>query len=227
MTDLTDAPHAEGRARAWWRSPALRRAYLATGAALAVLVATFSYTPFTVLVSGTQPSELFARFALWTAVVLLGYVAYRRFMPSPPPAWWRGAGRMAAMVVTATAMVLVVTAVALPADDRTRLDLLRITMVGVLGEEVLFRGLVWDAVARTAPCRRSDLLALGVTSGLFSLAHLQYHGFALTTEAVGQLGYTLVAGVVLGWLRLRTGGLALPLAVHAGGNAALQLVRYL
>jgi len=79
-------------------------------------------------------------------------------------------------------------------------DLLRIAIVGALGEEVLFRGMLWDLAQRAGGWLDPGTLA--ATSVLFAVSHLQYNGFRLTLAAAGQVGYALAADVVLGWLRV-------------------------
>lgn len=112
----------------------------------------------------------------------------------------------------------------MPPAGRDGVDLVRITIIGVIGEEALFRGLIWDLVQSLAHCRQRspDLVTLAVTSVLFAVSHAQYGGFRLTPVLAGQLAYTLVAGVVLGWARGRTGSLAPCVPLHATGNAVLK-----
>jgi len=62
-----------------------------------------------------------------------------------------------------------------------------------------------------------------VTSVLFAVAHVQYNGFRATTVLAGQLGYTVLAGLFLGWVRDRTDRLLPGALLHALGNATLKL----
>jgi len=65
---------------------------------------------------------------------------------------------------------------------------------------------------------------VSTTALVFALAHLQYHGFGLDTSALAQLAYTLPAGLALGALRLRTGGIFWPVLAHSSGNSLLKLL---
>ncbi|NEE00622.1 CPBP family intramembrane glutamic endopeptidase [Phytoactinopolyspora halotolerans] len=186
----------------------------------------FSYSAFVVVVPAGAPQPELLQASLWAAAVVVGYVLYsrhraRRFASiwTYPRTWWF-------LLIAALATGVVVLAVVFPSDDRTRIDLVRITALMVIGEEVLFRGLLWDMVADAwRMSRRAESLAWAVSTVLFSVAHLQYHDFGITMASVGQVGYTAVAGLVLGWVRVRTGGLVVPILLHAGGNAILQLLR--
>ena len=72
-------------------------------------------------------------------------------------------------------------------------------------EEIVFRGLVYPALARTAgPVRAA--IGSGVLFGLLHIAE---------PAAVGPL---VVMGIVLGVLRARSGSLAPCLALHLGNN---------
>lgn len=193
---------------------------------LLVIVAgglTFSYTFVAALVPSAVPQAVFVRFVVWTVLVLAGYATYRLAVRhrSLRPLWEPGGSRPAAIVAGAVTATMVMLAIALPPAPQTRLDILRITVVGVIGEEVLFRGLLWEFVDDTHR-RRPHMLWM--TTVLFAINHVQYDGFHLTQSLVGQLGYTAVAGLILGVVRWRTGTLVWPILLHATGNSLLKLL---
>jgi len=74
-------------------------------------------------------------------------------------------------------------------------------------EEVLFRGALFSHLARVS----SPWGTILASAALFGAMHV-HHGVSV----VGPL----VMGVVLGWARARTGGLLVPIALHATFNAA-------
>jgi membrane protease YdiL (CAAX protease family) len=113
--------------------------------------------------------------------------------------------------------------------------------VGVL-EEVLFRGVLFALILRTA----RPLPALAFLSAFFAIVHflkppddlqlppVEWHtGFWLLGQIFGQLGNVdfLLAelillfwvGWVLGWARLKTGSLWLPIGLHAGWVFGIKL----
>lgn len=87
-----------------------------------------------------------------------------------------------------------------------------------VGEELLFRGVLWSLVAKFG----EDILALLVTSFLFGLAH---GGFKDGLKA--WTWYAMITGVCLGLLRMIGGEIAAPILAHATINAVhLPLVRH-
>jgi membrane protease YdiL (CAAX protease family) len=79
-------------------------------------------------------------------------------------------------------------------------------------EEVVFRGVLWDTLAR----EWNPGVALGVTSALFGLSHWQGY-------PPGPLGVCLAGlfGLALGGLRWWAGGLGLAVACHACADATI------
>ena len=73
-----------------------------------------------------------------------------------------------------------------------------------VAEEILFRGYLFGAVKRSL----SDVYAVGITAFAFALFHAQpLHFIPL-----------LIIGLALGWLRLRTRSLRVPMLMHAFNN---------
>jgi len=89
--------------------------------------------------------------------------------------------------------------------------LLSLDLIGPVGEEVLFRGLVLPRLyAWLGPVWASIW-----TSLLFALLHLAYGPYVLTI---------FVGSLVLCWVRLRTGGLAAPIALHMLVNSLATML---
>jgi len=87
-------------------------------------------------------------------------------------------------------------------------------LLGPLAEELLYRGLLLPWLERLFPAPT----ALWISAGVFAAQHLAYGpGVALI----------LVIGLVLGWARQRTGGLAAPLFIHTVYNGVWTLFRAL
>jgi membrane protease YdiL (CAAX protease family) len=82
-------------------------------------------------------------------------------------------------------------------------------MVVVAAEEVVLRGVLFTAIAT----RHGDLVAIAATALVFALMHLpMYGGAALPVD--------LCVGVVLGSLRVASGGITAPLAAHLTADLA-------
>ena len=77
-------------------------------------------------------------------------------------------------------------------------------------EEVLLRGLVLGAVSSP----RGTTRAVVVSAGMFALMHIS------DPAAVAPL---FVLGLVLGWLRVRSGSLLPAIALHVGNNSIALL----
>jgi uncharacterized protein len=79
-------------------------------------------------------------------------------------------------------------------------------------EELVFRGILFDAIESEWGCQ----VAIGATAILFGFGHL--NGYP-----PGWFGACLagVYGIILGTLRLQTGGLLLPIAAHVAADATI------
>jgi uncharacterized protein len=93
----------------------------------------------------------------------------------------------------------------------------------VLAEEIAFRGVLHVPAVRVLPAR----VALAVTSVTFGLWHvvtaLGPSAVAVpatwrAAEVVGIVVFTALGGLLLGWLRHRTGSLLAPMGLHLGTN---------
>ena len=82
-----------------------------------------------------------------------------------------------------------------------------------LGEELLFRGLV----------QRDMMKLLGWKWGLLG-ASVMFAVMHLTWRSMPELGFTLFAGLVFGYLYYRTNSLTAPIIAHGAGNTVLVAV---
>ena len=96
-------------------------------------------------------------------------------------------------------------------------------LAGAIGapvlEEILFRGQLQGAIQKKLEDRRSQrapIYAIAITSAVFSLIHFQ-------PLAIPPL---FVAGAAFGWIRWRSGSLALPIAAHVLMNFISLVLLY-
>ncbi|MFC1892904.1 lysostaphin resistance A-like protein [Chloroflexota bacterium] len=92
-------------------------------------------------------------------------------------------------------------------------DLVYMTAFVGLGEEVLFRGLV-----------QRDLMKLFGWKGGLLVASLMFMVMHLTWRSIPELGFTLFAGLVFGYLYHRTRSLTASTVAHGVGNTILVAV---
>ena len=106
---------------------------------------------------------------------------------------------------------------------------IRIPVLTALIEEAFFRGLLHAALVALVPVET----AIWVGAGLFGMWHIgpgidqaQAAGKSVKAGAIHTLGTvvaTTVAGAFLVWLRVETGSIWAPFAVHAGINMTMAL----
>ena len=94
------------------------------------------------------------------------------------------------------------------------LVLLAAVGIAPVAEEVLFRGVLLPGLAQSMDAR----VALFISSIVFALFHVPSHGLAAVLPGV--LGYAC------GWARLRSGGLAAPIALHMANNLLVTLLTW-
>lgn len=104
-------------------------------------------------------------------------------------------------------------------------DWVAFLLTGLLCEELLFRGVLVDVVERVRPTQPNARLgaAVWISSVLFGLSHLQFHGFALSGPALTQVAYTIPFGLILAALRRRTASIWAPVLVHLVNNVITVL----
>jgi hypothetical protein len=93
-----------------------------------------------------------------------------------------------------------------------------ISLAAGVGEEMLFRGVLQQGLARLWPAPWGVWAAIGVSSMLFGLAHCLTGSYAMLTALVS---------VYLGWLLVATENLLVPMVTHAAYDfvALVYLVR--
>lgn len=112
---------------------------------------------------------------------------------------------------------------ALPIEEllKARVSILLFGILGVLVaplvEETIFRGFLYPVIAR----RLGIAAGVAITGTLFGLMHA-----AQLWGGWGQIALLILVGVVLTWVRARTGTVAASYFVHLGYNG-LQVVGYL
>ncbi len=84
---------------------------------------------------------------------------------------------------------------------------LSLIAVAPIGEELLFRGFLFRGFIHVP---RDRLPGIVVIALLWSVAHIQYNWIGM--------GEVFVIGLVLGYVRLRTGSTLLVIALHVLGN---------
>jgi membrane protease YdiL (CAAX protease family) len=89
------------------------------------------------------------------------------------------------------------------------------TIVNATLEELVFRGVLFDAVQS----QWGAVVAVIGTALLFGIGHVRGY-------PPGPLGagFAAVFGLVLGAMRLWTGGLALPIVAHMGADATIYVI---
>jgi len=112
---------------------------------------------------------------------------------------------------------------ALPIEEllKARVSVLLFAILGVLVaplvEETIFRGFLYPVIAR----RLGITAGIAITGTLFGLMHA-----AQLWGGWGQIGLLILVGIVLTWVRARTGTVAASYFVHLGYNG-LQLIGFL
>ena len=89
----------------------------------------------------------------------------------------------------------------------------RVVLLAPVVEELIFRGVIFSGFQRNYPA----FWAIFFSALLFALFHLN----------PWQLGPTFLLGLILGWVRLRTGSLLASILTHALHNGMIFLIVYL
>lgn len=90
--------------------------------------------------------------------------------------------------------------------------LILVVMIAPIYEELLFRGLIFGLISQaTVKNKRTQAFwAIGVSSLLFTLVHLQYDWFGMLL--------ILLLAILLGWVRYRSGSIVIPIILHSINN---------
>lgn len=190
---------------------------------------TFSLSVLTRLVPDTVPDTTLARMLLWTPLMLILHCLYRSLVLRKTlllPYRIAIRTRMVALILAGVA-ILVAIAIWLPSPRHDRSDMLYIIGIGVAGEEILFRGLLWDMADDYLVNDGARFLHLSGTVWLTALAfgvmHFQYHNFRIHFGSVFQVLYSFIIGLFLGVIRLRTESVLWSVVAHAGFNSLFNL----
>ncbi len=137
-----------------------------------------------------------------------GFWAFAEMLPSLPPA----VARLVAPYAGAPHL-------ALRAPPDLALRAVVQLLVVALPEEILYRGFIQTAWARTAPGRGVRVLGARLGAGFLATQALFALGHLVVLEP-WRLG-TFFPGLLFGWLRERTGNIAGPVFLHALSNLFL------
>lgn len=160
------------------------------------------------------------------AVCLFAYLISgpdRSYQPPARDTNWRMIAIVAAFWFVPQVLMVYVVHVPVPML-RTAPDFVAFLLTGLLAEELLFRGAIFQLAQRALP---RTLVTVGaelplwpiVVSALcFSLAHLQYYGFAITGASVAQVSYTMIMGLMWGTLRPLSSSMWPAVGVHVVTN---------
>jgi membrane protease YdiL (CAAX protease family) len=160
-----------------------------------------------------------ARTALPSALVALAlYLAIRPARPLAEPAAntpWRAVFRVSFWWLFAWVLCAVAYAL-LRGEWRAYVAggaaIVAFVALGPLGEELLFRGTIFELAQRQFPT--STWAPVILSTVLFSAHHLQLHGFHVTPFVVLQLAFTLPMGLVFARLRVMSGSIWPSFVVH-------------
>jgi membrane protease YdiL (CAAX protease family) len=134
-----------------------------------------------------------------------GFALYAELLPRLPPALARGLAPYGGAPHFAFRL-----------PDRLVLLVLVQLLVVALPEEMLYRGFIQSGWARGAPERGVTVLGARLGAGFVTTQALFAVGHLVVLEP-WRLG-TFFPGLLFGWLRERTGGLAAPIVFHALSN---------
>lgn len=93
-----------------------------------------------------------------------------------------------------------------------------IVLVAPLYEELVFRGLLWSAIAEQFDRRRGIIIASVVTSLIFAFIHQQYQLY--------EMGAIAVLALIFCYVRVKSSSILLPMLLHVVNNG-LAMVMYL
>jgi membrane protease YdiL (CAAX protease family) len=152
------------------------------------------------------------------------YLAVRpaqAFATPDPRTNWRGLFRDSLILLGATALA-VTSGIFTP--EVSPVAVVGMLGFGLLAEETLFRGVIFELAERAVP--RWPNAPLIISTVLFSLQHLSYHNYHLTHAAMIQIAYTLPMGWVLGRLRQWSKSLLPSIILHFLINSMALLLAY-
>lgn len=196
--------------------------------ALIVIGLTFSYAIIDAILPDIIPNRLLARMSLWTSLVMTSYSAYTWVTihkPVPPSVLWKFHSKWS-VLIPIIVIFLIVLATLFPSSKHDRFDMFYIVLIAVIGEETLFRGLLWDLM--NGYTGNIDFLHLPGTIWLTGLAfgvmHIQYHSFQINLASIIQIIYSFVMGLIFGAIRQRTESIVPSIFAHSAFNSLFNLM---
>lgn len=212
------------------RAPLLRLVLFLVGAAASLMFAIAAGSAVIGVLGGARPLVVMALItALASAGMLLVTMALRRVEGPGLPALGlpldrRRLGELAAGFVVTSTLFLAVAVVQSAMVGATwqfagisglfgALADLPLVLCLVLGEELLFRGSALRSLCEMA----GDRWAIALTAVAFGV----YHVLGTQHWAMGlvfQFLMPTIGGLLFAWAAVRSGGLALPIGLHLGGN---------
>ncbi|MFB9769628.1 CPBP family intramembrane glutamic endopeptidase [Lactiplantibacillus modestisalitolerans] len=167
------------------------------------------------------------------AVVLLGVIAFNRWIAHVPVHWWNGRqlgtqlrqALPALIVVGVLCSANVAKLVHLPLSGLVVRYLGYVLLIGIT-EEYVFRGVLIPLLARTWP--RRPLLVVLLSSALFGGLHLINSSHIALTYVLPQILFAMALGTFFAGLYVRTRNLLLPILLHAATDISVvvQLVEH-
>lgn len=91
-----------------------------------------------------------------------------------------------------------------------------IVVVAPIYEELVFRGLIWSAIAEQFDRRRGIIIASIVSSLLFAAIHTQYDLF--------EMGAIFILALIFCYVRVKSNSLLLPMLLHILNNGVAMLL---
>lgn len=188
----------------------------------------FSYSILGAILPPTVTGRPVARMSCWTLLVLTSYSTYAWVTThslEPTSIRWTPQSNWT-VPIPALTIVLAGLAVLFPSAKHDRFDMLCVVAIAVIGEEGLFRGLLWDLIDGWS----GDIMFLHLsctiwlTSLAFGVMHFQYHGFRIHPASIAQASYSFGVGILLGTIRRRTGSVVPAMLAHSAFNSLFNLI---
>jgi membrane protease YdiL (CAAX protease family) len=221
-------PREQGVGEVHEAAPRERRPLRARGLVVAIVGYFAMFLPGMYFLAGADaglpsPStlsmlEIFGGCVGLVGLCVLGKDGLRTLVPRPPPLWVMGAAIAATAVIYGGVYLM---AKALPwifietndlffLDHQTKvMALVYIAVIPAITEEILFRGAVLGGLQDLM----RDRTAIAASAVIFAIAHL----------SVPSMLHLTALGLVLGWVRVRSGSVWAGMLIHGGYNAAIYL----
>lgn len=172
------------------------------------------YAPLAILADLRLPSLFF---------ILATYFSIKRLYlttSQPNISLRRNTIILATCWLTVTAYFVLVRKIWVPALNDW-VDYVAFMVTGLIAEEFLFRGILFDLSTKVFRDKRVLQFSVPVlvTSILFGLQHISYHGFILSSASITQVAYTTVMGFVFANIKESFGYLWIVILFHMINNS--------